>query len=299
MELPPIARTDLDGPIAYRVWDGPQDLTFLLVHGLGGAHVNWVRVAGELAGLGRVVAPDLPGFGWSPRAGRATELMALRRWLHRIRAEIADGPIVLCGNSLGGAVAVLEAAIAPEQVAGLVLASSVLPWVRGALPHPAVVGAFAAYDAGPLGEALVRARLQRLSAETIVRIGLAITTSEAGSIPPDVRALQIDSVRERQRDPEAARAFVDAARSLLRLGRRPDVAWRAAEAIRCPVLLLHGRRDRLVPAHLAEATLRRMPTWRGRIWPGVGHAVMLEAPGRFLAEVGDWHAELIGRGRRS
>ena len=81
---------------------------------------------------------------------------------------------------------------------------------------------------------------------------------------------------------------------MLRLGKRPDVAARALDAVRCPVLVLHGRRDRLVPAAFAEAVLRSHPTWRGRIFPDVGHAPQMEAPGRWLAEVADWYAESVG-----
>ena len=101
----------------------------------------------------------------------------------------------------------------------------------------------------------------------------------------------LDLLRERQSEPGAARAYVEAARSLLRLGRRPDVARRALDAIRSPVLVLHGRRDRLVPAAFAEATLARYPAWRGRIFPDLGHVPQMEDPGRWLTEVGGWLSE--------
>ena len=57
--------------------------------------------------------------------------------------------------------------------------------------------------------------------------------------------------------------------------------------------MLHGRRDRFVPAAFAEAVLAAHPTWRGRIFPDLGHAPQLEAPGRWLAEVADWYAEIV------
>lgn len=295
MELPPLQTDDIDGPIAFREWDGPAGTTFVLVHGLGGSHVNWVRVADGLSGYGRVLALDLPGFGWSPRAGRDTGVMALRRSLAGFLDRHAPGDVVLSGNSMGGGVAVLHAAIAPERVRGAILTSSVFPWVRGAYPHPAVMSAFVAYDAGPIGEAFVRQRMRRLSADRIVRIGFAITTADPRSIPADVVELHVDAVRERQADPEGPDAFLGAARSLLRLGRRPDVSARALAAVRCPVLVIHGRRDRLMPARFAESALAREPAWRGRFLPGVGHVPMLEAPGRWLSEVADWYSERIDR----
>ena len=283
---------DLDGPVAFRTWDGPPGTTFVLVHGLGGSHVNWVRVTEGLAGLGRVVALDLPGFGWSPKTGRDSGVMGLRRTLHRFLDAHVEGPALLCGNSMGGGLALLEAAIEPHRVEGLVLTGSVFPWVRGARPHPAVIGAFAAYDVSPLGEAFVRTRMRRIPPERAVRIGFALTTADPRSIPEDTFELQVAAVHARLQDPEAPEAFVEAARSLLRLGRRPDVSARAVAGVRCPVLVVHGRRDRLVPARFAEATLADRPEWRGRILAGVGHLPMMEAPGRWLAEVADWQASV-------
>jgi pimeloyl-ACP methyl ester carboxylesterase len=81
---------------------------------------------------------------------------------------------------------------------------------------------------------------------------------------------------------------------MLRLGEHREAARRALDHAPDDVLVLHGRRDRLVPVAFAEAELRRHPTWRGRIFPDLGHAPMLEAPGRWLAEVADWHAERFG-----
>jgi pimeloyl-ACP methyl ester carboxylesterase len=70
------------------------------------------------------------------------------------------------------------------------------------------------------------------------------------------------------------------------------MAARALDAVRCPVLVLHGRRDRLVPVAFAEAALRNHPTWRGRIFPDLGHVPQIEAPDRWVAEVAAWFAEL-------
>ena len=290
---PPIQTLDLDGAVAYREWDGPKDTTFVLVHGLGGSHVNWMRVAPGLAGLGRTLAPDLPGSGYSHREGRDTGVMSLRRTLSRFISEKATGRVIVCGSSMGGAIGMLQAAIEPDAQSGLVLTCSTFPWVRGGRPHPVVMAMFSMYRTPGLGEQLVKARLSRVDPEQLVRIGFRFTTADPGSIPEDVVRAHIEMARERQRDPEVVPAFLDAARSLLRLGARPDVGRRAMDAIRCPVLVLHGRRDRLVPVAFAEAALRRYPQWRGRIFPDLGHVPMLEAPGRWLAEVADWHAESV------
>jgi len=282
---------DIDGPVTYREWDGPDATTFVLVHGLGGSHINWAQVAPGLAGLGRVLALDLPGFGASPRAGRGSGLMDERTVLSRFIVARAGGRAVLVGNSLGGVIGILHAAVEPTSVTGLVLTSSPYPWVRGVLPHPAVIAGFAAYDAPGLGPLVLEARMRRLSAERAVRLGFRLVAADPSSIPDEIVRLTVDQVRERSLDPDAPAAFHDAWRSLRRLGRRPDVARRAMDGVRCPVLVLHGRRDRLVPSAYAEAALRDHPAWRGRIFPDLGHVPQMEAPGRWLAEVADWHAE--------
>jgi pimeloyl-ACP methyl ester carboxylesterase len=291
IELPQRRTIDLDGPVAYRAWDGPPETTYVLVHGLGGSHLNWIQVAGGLSGSGRVLALDLPGFGWSPLAGRHAGLMDQRRVVSRFIEALGSGEVILGGNSMGGAIAILQAAVEPATIRRLILTASVFPWARGGWPHPAVVGAFAMYDTPGVGERFVGARVRRVDAERVVRLAFWLTTVDPRRIPPEIVRMNVDLIRERRSDLDGPRAYVEAARSLLRLGRRPDVAARALDGICCPVLVLHGRRDRLVPVSFAEATLARYPAWRGRILPDLGHVPQMEDPGRWLAEVADWLAD--------
>jgi len=288
VDLPPRRTADLDGTIAYREWAGPAGSTFVLVHGLGGMHLNWVRVAPGLAGLGRVFALDLPGFGASPLQGRRATMMALRRSLHRFVDEIVSEPVFLVGSSMGGALAVLEAALEPSWVQALVLSGSALPHAAPSWRHPSLATTFAFYEVPFLGELAADERVRRLEPERLVRWGLRFTTADARSVPEEIVRLHVEGVREHQRDPEGGKAFAEATRSMLRLGRLQDVAARTVANVACPVLLMHGRQDHLVPARDAEDALRRNPTWRGRILPGVGHAPQLEVPGRWVAEVADW-----------
>jgi len=292
-ELPEPTTIDIDGPIVFREWSGPEETTFVLIHGLGGSHLSWVQVAQGLSGLGRVVAPDLPGFGRSPAAGRGTRIMDLRRSLDRFVEQVATGDVVLVGNSMGGLVAMTQAAVDPDRVAGLVLTASVFPWVRGAMPHPVVLGAFALYDLNGFGERLVRERRRSVSPETFVAFGLRLLTVDPGRIPADVVAMQVELIRDTRDDPEQPHSFVEAARSITSFVRNPAVSERVLDAVRCPVLVIHGRRDRFVPARFAEAALSTNPSWRGRILPGVGHVPQMERPDRWLSEVADWFAATL------
>jgi pimeloyl-ACP methyl ester carboxylesterase len=291
MELPEIKTVDLEGPIAYRGWDGPSDTAYVLVHGLGASHLSWIQVGEGLSGWGRVIAVDLPGFGNSPLAGRGAGLMDERRALSALIGWIDAPRIVLCGNSMGGAISILQAAVEPATVAGIVLTNSVFPWRFKAVPHPLVLAAFGIYATPRLGEGVVAWRVRGMDPEQMVRLSLQVLAADPRSIPAEVVRLLVDLARERRDDPDVTRSFIEATRSMLRLGRRPQIARRALDNVSCPVLLLHGRRDRLVPAAFAEAELARHPGWRGRFFRDLGHIPQMEAPGRWLAEVADWSAD--------
>jgi pimeloyl-ACP methyl ester carboxylesterase len=71
-----ISRTlDLGGPLHYQDFGGTGP-TMVLVHGLGGSHLNWMMVGERLARRARVLVPDLAGFGRTPLAGRSASVSA-------------------------------------------------------------------------------------------------------------------------------------------------------------------------------------------------------------------------------
>lgn len=293
IEFPESRWIDLDGPTHYVEWPGPTGRTFVLVHGLGGSLLSWLPVGPSLAAHGRVVALDLAGFGRTPRAGRRSRVSDNRRLLSRFVEETAGGgPVVLCGNSMGGGISMLQAALEPGTVEGLVLSNSVFPWVWGAVPAPIVMVGFGLYQVPRVGEWVSRKRLSALDAERAVRLGLRIIAADAARIDPDLVRAHVDQFLRHQADDDAGAAFLEAARSLMALGRRRDAARWILDQVACPVLVIHGREDRLVPVRSAETALVGHPAWEMRLLPKVGHVPQMEAPDRWLAAVGEWLAEL-------
>src|SRR6185295_12749734 len=118
--------------------------------------------------------------------------------LSRFLRELATGPVVVCGNSMGSALGMLQAVVEPESVAGLTLTSSVFPPARGGVPHPAVGAVFGLYGAPRLGDWFVKARFGRADVETLVRTGFRMITSDPRSLPDDVIRATIELERERQ-----------------------------------------------------------------------------------------------------
>ena len=287
---------DLGGPVHHVAWDGPAGRTFVLVHGLGGSVISWLAVAEGLAEHGRVFALDLAGFGETPRAGRRSRVSENRSLVSRFIREVSPGaPVVLCGNSMGGAISMLETALEPGHVEGVVLSNSVFPWVRGAYPAPIVMAGFGLYQIPRVGEWFTRQRRTAIDARRAVRLGLRIITADPARVDPAIVEALVDELVRRQDDDDAAEAFLEAARSLLALGRRPRAARWILDEVRRPVLVIHGREDRLVPYRFAESAVRGRDGWGLVALPGVGHVPQMEAPEPWLEAVSSWLERLPTR----
>ncbi len=286
---------ELDGPVHYAAWDGPSDgPTFVLVHGLGGSHANWMSVAPALAERGRVLAPDLAGFGRTPQAGRRSTIGANRRLLHRFLHATGAAPAILAGNSMGGAIGAIEAAEEQEAVAGLVLVDAAMPRARNASADPVVAAVFATYIVPGVGERFMRRRARSLGPEGLVRETMRLCCVDPERIDPTVLAYQIQIATERSEMPWANKAFLEAARSLLRRLARRERFLTTLKRISCPTLMIQGEKDRLVPLGAARAVAALRPDWTFRVFDDIGHVPQLEDAAQWLSAVGEW---LTGPGR--
>ncbi len=287
IEYPDELLLDVGGPLHVSVWNGDPARTFLCLPGLGGSAASWLPVGGALSARGRVMAVELPGTGRTPRNGRGSTLENHRRVLSELIAR-QSGEVVLVGNSLGGTLALVQAAAEPSSITGVVLTDPALPWVRGAFPSTIVMAGFGVYLVPGLGEWVVRRRLSGGIAERMVALGLRLCADDPASIDAAVVRAHVEIVRSMQRDPDMASAFVESARSLLGLGMHPRRCESILAGVTAPALLLHGARDRFVPLRFAEAAAERHPRLELRVFPDLGHVPQLEAPGRWLAAVEGW-----------
>lgn len=107
------------------LYDAPGQGTLpaiVLLHGLGSSATAFGPLLGRLRRAARrVVAPDHLGHGFSAEAARHTPEVLLAAVTHTIDA--LGEPVVLVGNSMGGALALGYAAARPDRVRALVLLS--------------------------------------------------------------------------------------------------------------------------------------------------------------------------------
>jgi len=93
----------------------------LLLHGLGGSNAYWGAAYDTLAGTGRLVVPDLLGFGRSPRPTSGYTAVDHVDALTSLLDELGvTGPIVIGAHSFGCVVALAFAVQRPDLVAGVV-----------------------------------------------------------------------------------------------------------------------------------------------------------------------------------
>jgi pimeloyl-ACP methyl ester carboxylesterase len=275
--------------VRYVDFGGPADAPLLVcVHGLGGSLVNWLALAPRLTDSYRVLALDLAGHGLSEARGRGTDVHSNRRLLDRFLREVVGQPVVLIGNSMGGLITLLEADKGGDMVTGMVLVDPALPRPGAAKPDPMVGRAFAAYALPLIGERFLRKRNRTLSPDQLVAETLALCCVEPGRVPEAVRRASVELVVERkgQKDPE--KAFLGAARSLLKLLARPKRYLATISRVPQPALLLFGARDRLVPLASGDRAARRRPDWRYEVHPDLGHVPMLEDAEWTAGVVRDW-----------
>ncbi|HMH54687.1 MAG TPA: alpha/beta hydrolase [Gemmatimonadales bacterium] len=278
---------DLDGPVHYLDFGG-DGMPLVMVHGLGGNAMNWMAVGPELAKNHRVLALDLAGFGRTPLFNRSATLGANAELVHSFIEQVIGEPTILMGNSMGGHIAILEAADHPRWVAALILVDPAIPGVHVRRPDPTMLGVMAALTLPGLADFVIDRRARVLGPERLVRETIALVAVDPSRIDADVIDAHVQLMRERGNlGRQASRAFLQAVRSLgLRMA--DPRFWSKIKKVEAPALVVHGELDRLIPVSAVRELVRRRPDWNLEVIEGVGHVPMMETPDLFLKVVNQW-----------
>ena len=267
---------------------GGDGKPLLMVHGLGGNAMNWMAVGPGLSKHHRVLALDLAGFGRTPLFNRSAAVGANANLVHSFIEQVIGEPVVLMGNSMGGHIAMLEAADHPRWVSGLILVDPAIPGVHVRRPDPTMLGVMAAITLPGLADMVIDRRARLLGPEGLVRETIAMVAADPSRIDATMIDAHVQLMRERENlGRQNSRAFLQAIRSLgLRMA--DPRFWARMRKIEAPALVIHGELDRLIPLSAARDLARRHPDWTFEVIDGVGHVPMMETPNRFLEVVNQW-----------
>ena len=285
---------DLDGPVHYIDFGG-DGKPMLMVHGLGGSALNWMAVGPEIAKHYHAIALDLVGFGQTPLYNRSAAVGANAELVHDFIEKVIGEPVVLMGNSMGGHIAIIEAADHPTWVTDCVLVDPAVPipirQVRR--PPPAMLGLAAAASIPGLAEVVFDRRVRELGPEKLVELSLALVCADPSRVDPAVVEAHVQLTRERGHlGAQNSRAFLQASRSIALRMADPRF-WARVKRITAPTLVIHGSLDRVIPLSAARELVRRRPDWTLSVLEGVGHVPMMETPDLFLSVLFEWLAYTI------
>lgn len=237
--------------------------TTVVLHGIGSAATPFGRVLTRLRPhVRRVLAPDLPGHGFSAAPKGPMSGETLFAALCELLESLDDEPLVLVGNSLGGALALRYALERPQRLHGLVLISP----------------AGARMDAGEWQALLDSFRIrstqdaQRLLERLYHRMPLYMPAFAAGLKASLQRRVVTDLLQSATPhdlpDPE----------------RLSELAM--------PTLLLWGQSERILPPSSLEYFRRHLPEHALIEQPeGFGHCPHIDDPARLSQRVIDFIAK--------
>ncbi len=278
---------DLDGPVHFADFGGSGE-PLLLLHGLGGSHINWIAAAPLLAARYRVLALDLVGFGRSPLEKRSASVEANQAMLDRFLREYLQRPVLLVGNSMGGLIALLQAGQNPKSVAGVALVNAAMPHPSTWSIDPQVLALFAAMTMPGVGELFMWLKGELRSAEQSVEEMLAMCCADQSRVAREVFQAHVTLTREHARDPWVNRAYLQATRSLVRLLLGRDRYRDIVKRVKARTLVIAGAHDRLIRLNAAEQIARLRPDWAFVPLAHVGHLPHIEDPEGFCEILGAW-----------
>jgi pimeloyl-ACP methyl ester carboxylesterase len=252
---------EIDG-VRTRYFLGGEGPPLTVVHGLGGAAVNFTKLAPILARKRRVLIPDLPGHGLSEPFGHVEGIATYSRHVHKVAELEGMLPGAVLGYSMGGVVALRLAVEEPQDVTALALVApaGIVSTTRRAEIWLAVTAA--------IRPAQVMTRFRGTFARRPRLRWLPFGLWGAADPP----ALEPDAVLGFLEGPSQHTDVGSAATALFGDDPRADL-----DRVRCPVLLVWGARDRLVPLKDGFEYARRLRA-PIRVLPASGHLVVGELP---------------------
>ena len=231
--------------------------TLVFIHGAEHDHCIWVLQTRYLAhhGFG-VLAVDLPGHGRSDGAPLdSVEKMA--EWIIAVLDAAGVAKATLIGHSMGSLIAIECAARYPDRIAKIALVGTAFPMkVSDELLN-------ATRDDEPLAQDMVNIWSHSAYAQYPGNPGPGFW-----AMGGNLRLMQRQKPGVMHTDFAACNAYAN--------------GIDAAKQVRCPALLIMGKRDLMTPPRAAKEIMGALADKRSVEIAGAGHALMAEKPDEVL-----------------
>jgi len=249
---------------------GDQGPALILLHGgiCDTASLSWRALLPELGRVARVYAPDLPGYGETPRP-RDTQATVdyYARFVAQLTAALGIEHAIYAGVSMGGMIALALGFTQPGLIDRLALIGT--------------GGLTTRFPNQLLGYLITR---NLTVYERVLRLGVRRPSQVRQTLrkmfhdPAAVTEALVEEIWTALQKPDTLRAFGDFGRDQLTpRGLRTCFMPRLSELTK-PVLLIQGEHDYFYPKRLVEEAHRRLPHARLEIVAACGHWVNRERP---------------------
>ena len=255
-----------------RARDRPRRPVIVLLHGTGASSHSWAPLARRLQSRCRLVAPDLPGQGFTELGPAAHSSMSgMARALAALLRVLQVQPDVIVGHSAGAAVAAtlcLQGECEPRAVVSI--NGALLPFGRSAAPvfsqAAKVLASLPVFPALVALHAVSRKPIERMLRQTGSRV--------SDEMARCYRTLLGDT-----------RHVTGTLRMMANWDLGPLEG--TLERLHPPLHLLVGEDDAVVPAAQADELHRRVPGSYLERAPGLGHLAHEENPAWVAAYLSD------------
>ena len=232
-----------------------RGITLLCLHGLGGGGYFFSNLAQEQSAKRRIICPDMPGSGFSPRGDRAVSFERFADVIVNLIEQKTTGRIALLGHSMGTITALKVYSRIPSRIGAMIFV--------GGIPQP-------------LPEA--QARLRDRAALAKRRDARRRADDPAGRFAQRSFGTMPDKVAMFQRLLAAGNAEGYAQTAL---GLASALASDVAASVRVPCLCLTGAEDRYAPPATVRQLAAQIPGAIYHELADCGHMSFFEDPPAF------------------
>lgn len=255
--------------------------TFILLHGTLANTYSWHQVVEPLAQQGTVIVYDRPPFGlasrpmpgeWEGESPYSYESQT--DLLVGLMDELGIPQVILVGNSMGGAIAMLTAQRYPDRIQALVLVD---PAQTGHGFPGAARWLFATPQMRRLGPLFLQTQLESFGLDIYAR-----SWHDPSQIQEEDKNAYMTLLHIQKWDRGLWELFVAA---------RPFETILNPQTITVPVLVITGDDDRVVGTAANVALSKKLPDAQLAVLAECGHVPQEECPASFTSAVNPWLAQ--------
>lgn len=247
-----------------------NQVSIVLVHGVGDMGAKcWEYIIPELAKQYHVVTFDLPGFGRSNKQNVLYSPDQYASFIKWVVDKYVNGPMILVGHSLGGALTLRYAATYPNDLQCLILID-----VAGILHRAA------------LTEFMLRLNFRNLFNSRLSRLFTAsfeTLNHLSGTLINDLENEKVSGLLDKILGNNLSRKWLlgEDATKIAGLALVQEDHSRVIEQMHTPCHILWGADDAIAPLRTGKLLAAKLSHAKLQIIPDVGHTPMLEQPQLF------------------